>query len=68
MFGNNSVLFKQFKEEPETETIELEKLDDDVLTSLTDDISKEALEIAKRTGKKGKSWIEKISKRSRNEK
>ena len=40
LFGNNSILFKQIKEEP-TEELELEKLDDDVLTNLTEDISKE---------------------------
>ena len=44
MFGNNSILFKQTKEEP-VEKVELEKLDDDVLTNLTDDISKELDEL-----------------------
>jgi len=44
LFGNNSILFKQIKEEP-TEELELEKLDDDVLTNLTEDISKELDEL-----------------------
>ena len=44
LFGNNSILFKQIKEEP-TEKLELEKLDDDVLTNLTEDISKELDEL-----------------------
>ena len=44
LFGNNSILFKQIKEEPE-EKIELEKLDDDTLANLTDDISKELDEL-----------------------
>lgn len=44
LFGNNSILFKQIKEEPE-EKIELEKLDDDTLSNLTDDISKELDEL-----------------------
>ena len=44
LFGNNSILFKQIKEEVEPE-IQLEKLDDDVLTNLTDDISKELDEL-----------------------
>jgi len=46
LFGNNSILFKQIKEEKEPEEkIELERLDDDALTSLTDDISKELDEL-----------------------
>lgn len=44
LFGNNSILFKQIKEEP-TEELQLEKLDDDVLTNLTEDISKELDEL-----------------------
>lgn len=44
LFGNNSILFKQISEQPE-EKVELEKLDDDVLTNLTDDISKELDEL-----------------------
>ncbi len=44
LFGNNSILFKQIKEEPE-EKVELEKLDDDTLANLTDDISKELDEL-----------------------
>ena len=47
LFGNNSILFKQVSkeiEEPESE-VELEKIDDDVLTNLTDDISKELDEL-----------------------
>lgn len=44
LFGNNSILFKQIKEEP-NEELELEKLDDDVLTNLTEDISKELDEL-----------------------
>ena len=44
LFGNNSILFKQIREEKE-EDIELEKLDDDALTNLTDDISKELDEL-----------------------
>lgn len=44
LFGNNSILFKQVEEKKE-EDIELEKLDDDVLTNLTDDISKELDEL-----------------------
>ena len=44
LFGNNSILFKPIKEEP-TEELELEKLDDDVLTNLTEDISKELDEL-----------------------
>ena len=44
LFGNNSILFKQVEEKIEDE-VELEKLDDDVLTNLTDDISKELDEL-----------------------
>lgn len=44
LFGNNSILFKPIKEEP-IEELELEKLDDDVLTNLTEDISKELDEL-----------------------
>lgn len=44
LFGNNSILFKQIKEEPK-ESIELEKIDEDKLTNLTDDISKELDEL-----------------------
>ena len=44
LFGNNSILFKQIKEETKDE-FELEKLDDDVLTNLTDDIGKELDEL-----------------------
>lgn len=44
LFGNNSILFKQINEEP-AEEVELEKLDDDVLTNLTDDIGKELDEL-----------------------
>lgn len=44
LFGNNSILFKQIKEEPK-EKLELEKLDDDTLANLTDDISKELDEL-----------------------
>lgn len=40
LFGNNSILFKQIREE-QTEKVELEKINDDVLTNLTDDISRE---------------------------
>mgnify|MGYP003305391042 CR=1 FL=1 len=48
LFGNNSILFKQIKEEKEEvkeESIELERLDEDALTNLTDDISKELDEL-----------------------
>ena len=45
LFGNNSILFKQLKEESSDDEVELEKLDDDVLTNLTDDISKELDEL-----------------------
>ena len=51
LFGNNSILFKQVSkqiEEPVDEgevELELEKIDDDVLTNLTDDISKELDEL-----------------------
>ena len=45
LFGNNSILFKQIKNQEKEDVIELEKLDDDVLTSLTDDISKELDEL-----------------------
>ena len=52
LFGNNSILFKQIKEERVVEPeIELEKLDDDVLTNLTDDISKELDELLTRKEK-----------------
>jgi len=44
LFGNNSILFKQIREE-EKEEVELEKIDDDTLTNLTDDISKELDEL-----------------------
>ena len=44
LFGNNSILFKQIREE-EPEKVELEKIDDDALTNLTDDISKELDEL-----------------------
>ena len=44
LFGNNSILFKSIKE-TEEEKVELEKLDDDVLSTLTDDISKELDEL-----------------------
>lgn len=52
LFGNNSILFKQIKEDEVVEPeIELEKLDDDVLTNLTDDISKELDELLTRKEK-----------------
>ena len=44
LFGNNSILFKQV-EETKKEEVELERLDDDILTNLTDDISKELDEL-----------------------
>lgn len=44
LFGNNSILFKQIKEETQ-EDVELEKLDDDTLENLTDDIGKELDEL-----------------------
>ena len=45
LFGNNSILFKQIEQEKKDTEFELEKLDDDALTSLTDDISKELDEL-----------------------
>ena len=52
LFGNNSILFKQIEEAKEPEkSVELEKLDDDVLSSLTDDISKELDELLTRKEK-----------------
>jgi len=45
LFGNNSILFKQIREENEPEKVELERLDDDALANLTDDISKELDEL-----------------------
>ena len=42
LFGNNSILFKQMKEEPEEV---LERIDEDVLTDLTEDIGKELDEL-----------------------
>lgn len=51
LFGNNSILFKQIKEEPKNEEIELEKLDDDALTNLTDDIGKELDELLEKKEK-----------------
>ena len=54
LFGNNSILFKQMnpeKEEEQEKEIELEKLDDDVLSNLTDDISKELDELLTRKEK-----------------
>ena len=46
LFGNNSILFKQINDvEEDREEIELERLDDDVLSNLTDDISKELDEL-----------------------
>jgi len=43
LFGNNSILFKQIKEEEKEEV--LEKIDEDVLTDLTEDIGKELDEL-----------------------
>lgn len=45
LFGNNSILFKQVNEENKEAESELEILDEDVLTNLTDDISKELDEL-----------------------
>ena len=47
LFGNNSILFKNIKETEEStvKKVELEKIDDDALTNLTDDISKELDEL-----------------------
>lgn len=45
LFGNNSILFKQIREESELEDVQLEKIDDDALTNLTDDISRELDEL-----------------------
>ena len=61
LFGNNSILFKQMKEEEKepTEQVELERLDDDVLTNLTDDISKELDELLTRKEK----YLEKHEKK-----
>lgn len=50
LFGNNSILFKQIREQEE-EKVELEKIDDDALTNLTDDISKELDELLSRKEK-----------------
>ena len=44
LFGNNSILFKQIEENVSKE-IDIEKLDDDVLENLTDDIGKELDEL-----------------------
>lgn len=44
LFGNNSILFKQI-EETDSKEIDIEKLDDDVLENLTDDIGKELDEL-----------------------
>jgi len=44
LFGNNSILFKQMREEPKEE-FELEKIDEDALSNLTDDISRELDEL-----------------------
>lgn len=44
LFGNNSILFKQIREDQNVEE-ELERIDDDALTNLTDDISKELDEL-----------------------
>ena len=43
LFGSNSILFK--KEEAVEEEIEIEEVDDDILTDLTDDISRELDEL-----------------------
>lgn len=53
LFGNNSILFKQMKEEEKEkiENVELERIDDDALTNLTDDISKELDELLTRKEK-----------------
>lgn len=48
LFGNNSILFKQMKDEKTEsidEDIELERINEDALTNLTDDISKELDEL-----------------------
>lgn len=50
LFGNNSILFKQIRED-EPEKVELEKIDDNALTNLTDDISKELDELLSRKEK-----------------
>jgi len=51
LFGNNSILFKKIKEESNDENIELEELDDDVLTNLTGDIGKELDELLEKKEK-----------------
>ena len=55
LFGNNSILFKKINEESNEESneenIELEKLDDDVLTNLTGDIGKELDELLEKKEK-----------------
>lgn len=43
LFGSNSILFK--KEEESKEKLEIEEVNDDILTDLTDDISKELDEL-----------------------
>ena len=45
LFGNNSILFKQINNESEESSVELEKINEDALTNLTDDISKELDEL-----------------------
>ena len=46
LFGNNSILFKPVSENTvEENDVQLEKIDDDALTNLTDDISKELDEL-----------------------
>lgn len=50
LFGTNSILFKQFKNDNE-ETMELEKFDDDTLNELTDNISKELDELLEKKDK-----------------
>jgi len=43
LFGSNSILFK--KDEPKEEELEIKEVSDDILTDLTDDISKELDEL-----------------------
>lgn len=45
LFGNNSILFKHISEDVNKDNIEIDELDTDVLTNLTDDISKEIDEL-----------------------
>lgn len=65
LFGNNSILFKKDKEEPEPES-DMTEVNDDILSCLTDDISKELDDLLVKKEKYSKDDYKKDTKKENN--